>query len=155
MPIFSFLKPSKIYPNCDFWFENYTIWQPCHEAETWQTVFRWLKNAFFPRWKGIGEKKGNWRDCTRVARWYIFRTKNPKMGLFWRALGLENVGAFAGRLKCYKVYLVYFIAHWYLCIISPVLVFLPRKIWQPWIELDFGHRGFDSWMRYHVGESNW
>jgi hypothetical protein len=25
-------RPSKIYPNRDFWFEKYAIWQPCPGA---------------------------------------------------------------------------------------------------------------------------
>jgi hypothetical protein len=29
IPIFSTAKLSKIYPNWNFWFEKYTIWQPC------------------------------------------------------------------------------------------------------------------------------
>jgi hypothetical protein len=28
MPVSSIVRPSKIYPNWDFWFEKYTIWQP-------------------------------------------------------------------------------------------------------------------------------
>jgi hypothetical protein len=30
---------------------------------------------------------------TRVARWYIFKPKNPNLGKFWRA-GVEKVGIF-------------------------------------------------------------
>jgi hypothetical protein len=35
---------------------------------------------------------------SRVARWYIyFQTKNPSLGIFWRALEIDSVGLFNGH----------------------------------------------------------
>jgi hypothetical protein len=42
------------------------------------------------------------RTCAkfRVARWYIFKPKNPNLGKFWRALPrIENVGIFYAHLE--------------------------------------------------------
>jgi hypothetical protein len=37
----------------------------------------------------------NRRGCVRVARWFVFRTKNTILGNF----GMKKVGLFSGRLE--------------------------------------------------------
>jgi hypothetical protein len=32
--------------------------------------------------------------CSRVARWYIFKPKNPNLGKFLEGLGMEKVGTY-------------------------------------------------------------
>jgi hypothetical protein len=80
--------------------------------------------------------------CHRVARWYTnSHTKNPNLGIFWRALEwkllvffmaiwfiLQPFGIFCSFLVCFEVI-------WY---IFPILDVLPRKIWQPWYVIEIG-----------------
>jgi hypothetical protein len=35
----------------------------------------------------------------RVARWYIFRPKNPNLGKFWRGLGMKKAGILYEHLE--------------------------------------------------------
>jgi hypothetical protein len=68
----------------------------------------------------------------RVARWHIFKPKNPNLGKFWRVLEwhmliysdvirniLRQFGKFCGHL-------IYYSPFWYV---------LPGKIWQPWSQM--------------------
>jgi hypothetical protein len=77
---------------------------------------------------------------SRVARWRIFRPKNPNLGKFWRDLQwkMYNLWPF-GLLYSH---LVYFTAIWcilwpfgifagYLVYFTPLWYAVPRKIWQP------------------------
>jgi hypothetical protein len=50
----------------------------------------------------------NWLQWVpaRVARWFMFNTKNPNLGTILEGLGLEYVGIFYGHL-------VWFVAVWY------------------------------------------
>jgi hypothetical protein len=47
------------------------------------------------RQKGVGggtflTKGAEIRFSTRVARWFIFKTKSPNLGIFWRALDIAR-----------------------------------------------------------------
>jgi hypothetical protein len=48
-----------------------------------------------------------WLVCTRVARCYIFKQKNPNLGKFQIGLQKKYIGKFYGRL-------VYFTTIWYI-----------------------------------------
>jgi hypothetical protein len=64
MPPFSNTRPSKIYRNWDFWFENIcAIWQPCKHW-SWNAKKKLFESKLF-------------RQQTRVAIWYIFKPKIP------------------------------------------------------------------------------
>jgi hypothetical protein len=90
-------------------------------------------------WNGHFRQLGRWQlSCTmavesRVARWFIFKTKNPSLG--GPCYG-KNVGISLDHLE-------YFTAIWYnlwpFGIFCDHLVYFsqfgksgPRKIWQPW-----------------------
>jgi hypothetical protein len=59
-------------------------------------------------------------DLTRVARWYIFKPKNPHLGNFWRVLQWEMVVYFMNIwsiLQSFVIlygHLVYFVKIWYI-----------------------------------------
>jgi hypothetical protein len=74
---------------------------------------------------------------SRVARWIIFRTKNPNLANL-EGLRLENLGIFYGHLEYFtnicdilwpfgtsSVHLEHSFLFWY---------HVPRKIWQPWFQ---------------------
>jgi hypothetical protein len=62
---------------------------------------------------------------TRVARWYIFQTKNPNLAQSWRVLQWKI------SVYLHNVHLVYFMAIWHiLCLFGiffPVLVCYNKK----------------------------
>jgi hypothetical protein len=73
--------------------------------------------------------------CARVARWFIFKPKNPNLGKIWRDSEWKNLlylmticdillpfGSIHSRL-------VWFVVIWY--IFSRFGMFGPKKIWQP------------------------
>jgi hypothetical protein len=68
-----------------------------------------MKSFRFPEW-------------SRVARWYIFKTKNPNLGKFRRELGMEKVGKLYG-------YLEYITAIWY--ILQPFGIFYGHLVFFP------------------------
>jgi hypothetical protein len=74
--------PKFIYPNWDFWFAKYTIWQPC--LKPGRRGFSW-------GWPKFGAEKCFFSDPL-ISRMYqgcqmvCFQTKNPNLGKFWRAL---------------------------------------------------------------------
>jgi hypothetical protein len=54
-------------------------------------------------------------------------TKNPNLGIFWKAIELKKVGIFCSHL-------VLFMAMWYTVVCGPLVYFShfgPRQIWQP------------------------
>jgi hypothetical protein len=59
----------------------------------------------------------------RVARWFVFKPKNPNLGKFWRALDL--------KMFIYFNFMGYFMTIWYiLCSLGtffPVLVSCAKK----------------------------
>jgi hypothetical protein len=65
---------------------------------------------------------------------FYFQTKNPNLGKFWRALDCKMLITFMAiwnTIRSFGIYyehLVNFVLIWY---IFPVLVYVPRKIWQP------------------------
>jgi hypothetical protein len=77
LPTSFIARQSKVYPNWDFWFENrYTIWQPCSTslsaAATWTSTISGVAPSDI--------------ETIGVARWFIFKQKNPKLGKFLRGL---------------------------------------------------------------------
>jgi hypothetical protein len=72
----------------------------------------------------------------RIARWFVFKTKNPNLGKFWRALHtlknvyifmaiwniLTEIGDILRPFGTFRIHLVHFFRSWY---------YVPRKIWQP------------------------
>jgi hypothetical protein len=58
-----------------------------------------------------------------------FQTKNPNLGLFWRALECKMLLYF---ITCWNIWWPFGIVCGHLvCIFSPFCMFGPRKIWQP------------------------
>jgi hypothetical protein len=47
---------------------------------------------------------------SRVARWYIFKPKNPNLGKILEGLGIKKVGMFYGHLE-YITTIWYFYGH--------------------------------------------
>jgi hypothetical protein len=74
----------------------------------------------------------------RVARWYIFKTKNPNLGKFLRVLQWKmlkyfmDIGSILQQIGLFYDHLVCFMVIWYMYF-SPFWYVAPRKIWHPWI----------------------
>jgi hypothetical protein len=87
-------------------------------------------------------------DHGRVARWFVFQTKNPNLGKLWRVLlwkilvCLMTIWSILLPLGIFYGHLVYFVVIWYMCF-SSFWYFGPRKIWQSWTT--------DPILRYNVG----
>jgi hypothetical protein len=110
IPTFPIPRPSKIYPNWDFWFENIQSGSPGCEV-AWPTsdaggrsvsASSWAENYFF----GLGKKQSG------VARWFIFmpKMKNPNLGKFCRILQCKMFSIFYGLSDGHLAYLT---AIWY------------------------------------------
>jgi hypothetical protein len=88
MPTYSSARPSKINPNLDFWFENRTIWfQPgkwlsSHFLAQCFPAFKKCFNQLLPNKMEINFEMESDQGCQMV----YFNTKNPNVGIFWRAL---------------------------------------------------------------------
>jgi hypothetical protein len=102
----------------------------------WKTA---PNDTFFPQRKGhlwVNTKK-YWlvRGLVRVARWFVFKPKNPNLGKFWRVLQWKILVYFVTNrsilrpLEIFYGHLVYFVVIWY--IFPRFGIFVPRKIWQP------------------------
>jgi hypothetical protein len=63
------------------------------------------------------------------------QTENINLGIFWRALEMENVGHLEYLTAIWYIYIM---AFWYILwsfgIFSPFWNAVPRKIWQPWFQ---------------------
>jgi hypothetical protein len=99
--------------------------------------FAYIKSSCHSGWRASAEciyKSCQWL-CTRVARWFVFKPKNPNLGKFWRVLQWKILVYFVTNrsilrpLEIFYGHLVYFVVIWY--IFPRFGIFVPRKIWQP------------------------
>jgi hypothetical protein len=68
----------------------------------------------------------------------IFSNQKSKFGLILEDLAMEDVGIFYGQLVYFTAILWQFgILHGHLVYFSPTWYVVPRKIWQPWLQLVF------------------
>jgi hypothetical protein len=67
---------------------------------------------------------------TRVARWYIFKTKNPNLGTFFSVLQGKMLVKF---MAIWSILLPFRIFCGHFGIFYPFWYVAPRKIWQPWL----------------------
>jgi hypothetical protein len=111
IPNVSIPMPSKIYPNWDFWFENYTIWQPWFWPRSEQTNFFIELNALpsCPYKSGVNANRGFASPCMRTARGqcygHYFRRFSPTFGRKnWRFFLKTNVSIqFLSKLAVFGV----------------------------------------------------
>jgi hypothetical protein len=70
---------------------------------------------------------------TRVARWLVFKPKNPNLGKFWRILHWKMLVYFMDTWSILRSFVIFYghlvklVVIWYI-----FSRFVPRQIWQPW-----------------------
>jgi hypothetical protein len=89
---------------------------------------------------------------TRVARWYIFKTKNPNLGTFFSVLQGKMLVKF---MAIWSILLPFRIFCGHFGIFYPFWYVAPRKIWQPWWKLGQNNNKGVSHLTSRVARFFW
>jgi hypothetical protein len=131
-----------------------------HAAPTFQGSNKMVRLSDFCKWLPFLEvlvqkwkRPIQWLRGDQGCQMVSFKTKNPNLGKFWRALDLKmftyfmaiwnSLQTFGDILWPFGIFcgnLVYFSPFWY---------FVPRKIWQPWRRFEISWVNLTTRTKHH------